>query len=75
MKKRGDLDFGSLPMLEIDDMQLCQTEAIINYLGAQFGYLPSDLLMRHKGEKICAYFIGDVVMPHIYKGVFMAPKD
>jgi len=33
MKKDGKLDFGSMPMLEIDGKKLVQTQAIMNYLG------------------------------------------
>ena len=36
MKKDGKLDFGSMPMLEMDGMKLVQTQAIINYLGSTF---------------------------------------
>ena len=36
MKKDGKLDFGSVPMLEMDGMKLVQTQAIINYLGSTF---------------------------------------
>ena len=32
----------------------------MNYLGATFDLQPSDLLMRHKGEKITAFWLGDI---------------
>ena len=59
----------------MDGKKFVQTQAIMNYIGATFNLLPSDLLLRHKGEKICAYWMGDVVMPHIFKGTFFTPED
>ena len=47
----------------------------MNFIGGKCGYMPSDLLHRHKGEKIVAYWLGDVVMPHIFKGIMFAPED
>lgn len=44
MKEEGKLDFGSLPMLEIDGKRLNQTTAIINYVGAKAGLQPIDVL-------------------------------
>ena len=44
MKKDGKLDFGAMPMLEIDGKKLCQTQAIVNYIGAKYDLCPDDLL-------------------------------
>ena len=61
MKSEGKLEFGTMPMLEIDGKKLVQTQAIMNYVGSKCGYQPSDLLMKHKGEKIWAYWGGDIL--------------
>ena len=31
--------------------------------------------MRHKGEKIVEYWMSDVVMSHMYKGILLATED
>ena len=48
-------------MLEMNGMKLVQTQAIMNYLGCKLDLQPKDLLMKHKGEKIWAYWGGDIL--------------
>ena len=48
-------------MVEIDDKCLTQSTAIMDYIGAKFKLQPLDLLLKHKGEKICAFWLGDIV--------------
>ena len=57
----GKLDFGAVPMLEMDGKRLTQTQAIMNFLGCTFDLQPTDLLLKHKGEKIWAYWGGDIL--------------
>ena len=47
----------------------------MNYVGAKYKLQPKDLLLRHKGEKISAYWLGDIVFPCIFKAVLFAPKE
>ena len=75
MKADGKLDFGSVPMLEIDGMKITQTAAIVNYVGATFKYNTEDLLLKHKGEKIVAYLVGDIVEPHVIKVMLFAKEE
>lgn len=62
-------------MLEMDDKKLCQTKAIMNYVGASFNLLPSDLLLRHKGEKIVAFWMGDIIEPNVFKIPYCKLED
>lgn len=61
------MEFGSLPVVDVDGMRLAQTRAIDNYLGQKFKLIPDDLLMRHKGEKTVAYILGDIQFSQIFK--------
>ena len=54
-------------MVEMDGKKLCQTTAIMNYIGAKFNLQPKDPLLKHKGEKIVAYWCGDVVNDGVMK--------
>jgi glutathione S-transferase len=42
MKAAGLLEFGQVPMLEIDGKRLVQSWSILRYLGRLHGYYPSD---------------------------------
>jgi glutathione S-transferase len=42
MKAAGLLEFGQVPMLEVDGKHLVQSWAILRYLGRQHGYYPQD---------------------------------
>ena len=42
LKESGKLEFGQVPMLEVDGKHLAQSWAILRYLGRQHGYYPSD---------------------------------
>lgn len=74
LKRDEKLDFGSMPMLEMDGKRLTQTTAIINYVGGKAGLQPTDPLVKHRCEKIVAWWSGDFVGPHIY-GTFSKAKD
>ena len=63
-----------MPMLEMDGHRLVQTQAIINYVGAKAGLQPIDPLVKHRCEKIVAWWSGDFINPHIY-GSFQGAKD
>lgn len=42
LKSAGVLEFGQLPMLEVDGKHLVQSWAILRFLGRQHGYYPTD---------------------------------
>ena len=43
LKSSGKLEFGQIPMLELDDGKcLCQSWAILRYLGRKYGYYPEE---------------------------------
>ena len=42
LKESGKLEFGQVPMLEVDGKHLAQSWAILRFLGRQHGYYPSD---------------------------------
>ena len=42
LKESGKLEFGQLPILEVDGKYLAQSWAILRFLGRQHGYYPSD---------------------------------
>ena len=44
---KKQFEFHSLPVLDIDGVQLAQTEAIMAYLGRQYGYYPEDKLQAY----------------------------
>ena len=47
----------------------------MNYLGCCFDLQPSDLLLRHKGEKIAAYWMGDICAGVIMPIFFASEED
>ena len=42
LKEAGKLEFGQVPMLEVDGKHLAQSWAILRFLGRQHGYYPTD---------------------------------
>jgi len=42
MKSQGLLEFGQVPLLEVDGKKLVQSWAILRFLGRQHGYYPSE---------------------------------
>ena len=42
LRKKGELAYDQVPLVEIDGMKLVQITATANYLGARLGLLPSD---------------------------------
>ncbi len=42
LKETGILEFGQVPVLEVDGKHLAQSWAILRFLGRQHGYYPSD---------------------------------
>ena len=41
-KATGKLEFGQVPVLEIDGKYFAQSQAVARFLGCKFGYYPSD---------------------------------
>ena len=57
LKAEGVLDFGQVPMVELDDgTKLCQTNAILGYLAHLYGFKPEDPFMVYWGEAILTYY-------------------
>lgn len=52
LKAEGKLEFGQVPMLEVDGKQFVQTYAILRYLGKQYGYYPESPLDAWKVDSI-----------------------
>ena len=42
----GKLQFGQVPLLEIDGLKLVQTNSIVRYIGDKAGFIPEDLDKR-----------------------------
>ena len=71
MRDNGELEFGQVPMLELDDgTKLCQTMAILNYLGTVYGLKPKDREQVYLGEKLYNHTFDDIVMKHVWKTMF-----
>ena len=52
LKASGELEFGQVPMLTLDDgTKLFQTTAIINYLGQTYNLVGEDPITNYRGEK------------------------
>ena len=48
LKSKGVLDFGQVPMLEVDGKNLVQSWAILRFLGRQNGYYPADAEIAYR---------------------------
>ena len=56
MKEEGKLEYGQVPMLELDDgTRLVQGNAIIRYIARQYNMLPASNLEAYQANKILDY--------------------
>ena len=70
------LEFGQMPMLKLDDgTRLCQTTAILEYVGATYGYKPASPLECYKGLKAVEHTNGDYVLKYLVKAMFSQGED
>ena len=76
LKAEGVLDFGQVPMVELDDgTKLCQTNAILGYLAHLYGFKPEDPFMVYWGEAILTYYEQDFIQKHLYSIYFAADEE
>ena len=62
MKAEGSLEYGQLPMLELDDgTKLCQSAAIYNYVSTVYGLNPESPLAVHRGHSLYEAIMVDFV--------------
>lgn len=54
-KASGDVEFGQLPMVEVDGLKLVQSGSIARYLCQKFGYYPSHPEHVYLVESLCDY--------------------
>ena len=72
LKTSGILDFGQLPMLELENGEtLFQTIPILTYLGKIYGLIPDDPLAAYKGEKALEYAYNDFLFKVLARVFFM----
>ena len=65
LKESGKLDFGSVPMLELEDgTRLTQTNAVLHYVGKMYGLIPEDPLAAYRGYKAATYVLDDYQWKH-----------
>ena len=55
LKNSGLSEFGSLPVLEIDDFRLVESRAISRYLAKKFGNYPLNLVDAYWVESLCDF--------------------
>lgn len=51
------LEFGKLPMLEVDGLHLVESKAILRYIGLRSGYYPTDPLNNYKVNSLIDRYI------------------
>ena len=60
LKATGELEFGQVPMLELDDgTKLFQSGPIVRYLGHKYNLMPTDPIANYRGEKAVEHMVGD----------------
>ena len=74
-KESGVLEYGQMPMLELDDgTRLVQTAAIQDFVASTYGFFPESAMDRYKTAHLMSLFNEDFVARKWYK-VFQAPDD
>ena len=71
-KESGNLEFGQLPVVEIDGKFHSQSGAILRLVGSKYGYYPQDALTAYRIDSILD-FINDL-LNSFYKAAF-APTE
>lgn len=72
-KASGNLEFGQLPVLEVDGKFYSQSQAILRMLGAQHGYYPADAFEAWRVDSTLDS-IGDI-MNAFYKAAFNPDEE
>ena len=71
LKSQGLFEFGQVPMLEFDDgKRYVQTNAILNFLGAKYGLIPSDPDAAYRGYMVKDLLELDFLKKHVYQAVW-----
>ena len=69
--KKPSTRFGQVPVLELDDgTQLCQTAAILHYIGAKYGLIPAEPELQAHGIMATEYMWNDFFTKNIPGAVF-----
>ena len=75
MKEEGQLEYGQVPYLELDDgTKLFQSIAIFNYVASTYGFHPQNPLDVHRGESIHEAIIVDFAFKVIPSFAFSPPS-
>ena len=70
------LEYGQVPQLELDDgTKLVQTEAILAYLAATYGFAPKDPMDCYKAQHLLSYINEDFMSRKFMKWYFGAEED
>ena len=55
IKESGRLEFGQLPVIEVDGKLFSQSQAILRSLGIKYGYYPSDPYQAYLADSMLDY--------------------
>ncbi len=75
MEKPHKFKFGQLPILEIDDKVIAQTQVIARYLSRKFGYLPIDPDAALPIEELNTFIDSDISERQSIGGMFKDPEQ
>ena len=68
----GVLEYGQLPMLELDDgTRLVQSQAILRFVARKHGFEAENALDMYKGEQMLQHFTEDIIQRQLMKVFFM----
>ena len=74
MKKANPdmLEYGQLPMLELDDgTRLVQSQAILRYVARKYGFEAENPMDMYKGEQMFQHFTEDIIQRQFMKVFFI----
>ena len=76
-EKLGDIEYDTLPVLELDDgTRLSQTPAILFYLATVYGYMPTTPMGAYNATNLMTYLVDDVLYKTIQSNhPIFSPKD